>query len=108
MGRYRKNGRWRLKWNKELYDIYKDLNLVEDIKIKRLRWAGHVIRIEEERVPRKVLNGKFYNTRPVLAPITRWEDAVQRDTRELLGVRRWRRQAIHREEWRHLLKEAKA
>ena len=30
------------------------------------------------------------------------------DSKELLGVRGWRRQAIHREEWRHLLKEAKA
>ena len=49
--------------------------------------AGHVIRMEEERVPRKVLNGKFYNTRPVEAPKARWEDAVQRDTRELLGMR---------------------
>ena len=81
---------------------------MKDIKIKRLRWASHVIRIEEGRVPRKVLNGKFYNTRPVGEPKARWEDAVQRDTRELLGARGWRRQAMHREEWRHLLKEAKA
>ena len=81
---------------------------MEDIKIERLRCAGHVIRMEEGRVPRKVLNGKFYNTRPVGAPKERWEDAVQRDTRELLRARGWRRQAIHREEWRHLLEEAKA
>ena len=33
-------------------------------------------------------------------------DVVQRDTRKL-GVRGWRRQAIHREEWSHLVKEAK-
>ena len=42
------------------------------------------------------------------APKARWEDVVQRDTRELLGARGWRRQAIHRKEWRHLLKEVKA
>ena len=101
------NERWRLRWNKELFDIYKDLNLVVDIKIKRLRWAVHVITMEEGRVQRKVLNEKFYDTRPVRAPKARWEDAVQRDTREMLGARGWRRQAIHREEWRHLLKEAK-
>jgi uncharacterized Rossmann fold enzyme len=30
---------------------------VEDIKIRRLEWAGHIIRMEEERIPKKVLNG---------------------------------------------------
>jgi len=38
---------------------------VEDIKIRRLGWAGHIIRMEEERIPKKVLNGNFYATRPV-------------------------------------------
>jgi len=32
---------------------------VEDIKIRRLEWAGHIIRMEEERIPKKVLNGNF-------------------------------------------------
>ena len=36
-GPIQENGRWRLRWNKELYDI----NIVEDIKIKKLRWADH-------------------------------------------------------------------
>jgi hypothetical protein len=35
---------------------------VEDIKIRRLGWAGHIIRMEEERIPKKVLNGTFHNT----------------------------------------------
>jgi len=26
---------------------------VEDIKIRRLEWAGHIIRMEEERIPKK-------------------------------------------------------
>jgi hypothetical protein len=33
---------------------------VEDIKIRRLEWAGHIIRMEEERIPKKVLNGNFH------------------------------------------------
>ena len=32
--------------------------------------------------PTRRVNGKFYNTRPVRAPKARWEDAVQRDTRD--------------------------
>jgi hypothetical protein len=40
---------------------------VEDIKIRRLERAGHIIRMEEERIPEKVLNGK-------LQPQDQWED----------------------------------
>jgi len=41
------------RWNNELYSLYKELNIVEDIKIRRLEWAGLVIRMEEERIPKK-------------------------------------------------------
>jgi len=57
--------------NNELYSLYKGLNIVEDIKIRRLEWAGHIIRMEEERTPKKVLNGNFHTTRPVRRPRTR-------------------------------------
>jgi len=52
---------------------------VEDIKISRLEWAGHIIRMEEERIPKKVLNGNFHTTGPVGRPRTRWADVFQRD-----------------------------
>ena len=81
---------------------------MEDIKIRRLGWAGHIIRMEEERIPKKVLNGPFLYTRPVGRPRTRWADVVQRDALQLLGVRGWRRRAEKRDEWRHALREAKA
>jgi hypothetical protein len=75
---------------------------VEDIKIRRLGWEGHIERMEEERIPIKVLKGAFHNTR------TRWADVVQRDALQLLGMRRWRRRAKNRDEWRHALREARA
>jgi hypothetical protein len=46
-------GCWRPRWNNELYSLYKELNIVKDIKIRRLEWAGHIIRMEEERIPPK-------------------------------------------------------
>ena len=49
---------------------------MEDIKIRRLEWAGHIIRMEEERIPKKVLNGNFHTTRPVGRPRSRWADVV--------------------------------
>jgi hypothetical protein len=64
--------------------------------------------MEEERIAKKVLNGKFHNTRPVGRPTIRWEDGVQKDALQILGTRGWRRRAENREEWRQLLREAKA
>jgi hypothetical protein len=79
---------------------------VEDIKIRRLELAGHIMRMEEERIPKKVLNGNFHTTRPVERPRTRRADVVERDALQLLGIRGWRRRAANRDEWRHLMREA--
>jgi len=87
MGQHKKVGHWCLSWNSELYNLYNEPNIVEDIKIRRLGWAGHIIRMEEERIPKKVLNRNFYTTRPVGRPRTRWTDVVQRDALQLLGIR---------------------
>jgi hypothetical protein len=81
---------------------------VEGIKIRRLEWAGHIIRMEEERIPKKVLNRNFHTTRPLGRPRTRWVDVVQRDALQLLGIREWRRRAANRDEWRRLVRDAKA
>ena len=78
------------------------------IQISRLEWAGHIIRMEEERIPKKVLNGNFHTTRPVGRPRTRWKDVVQREALQLLGTRGWRRRAADRDEWRRIVREAKA
>jgi len=50
------------------------------MKIRRLGWAGHIIRTEEERSSKKILNGKAQNTRGVGKPRIRWEEVVWRDT----------------------------
>jgi hypothetical protein len=87
--------------------LYNVINVVKDITIRRLGWADE-IRLENERFPKKVLNGKFHNTRQVGRPRIRWEDAVQKDALQILGTRGWRRRAENMEEWRQLLREAKA
>jgi hypothetical protein len=99
---------WRPRWNNELYCLCNEPDIVEDIKIRRLVWAGHIIRTEEERIPKKVLNRNFRTKRPVGRPRTRWADVVQKDALQLLGIRGWRRGAVNRDEWRRLMREAKA
>jgi hypothetical protein len=64
--------------------------------------------MEEQRIPKKVLNGNFHIARPVGIPRTRWAYVVQRDARQLLGIRGWRSKAANRDEWRRLVREATA
>jgi hypothetical protein len=81
---------------------------VEDIKSRRVELVGHIIRMEEERIPKKFLNRNFHTTRPAGRPRTRWADVVQRDALQLLGIRGWRRRTANRDEMRRLMREAKA
>jgi len=37
----------------KIYNLYKDLNIVDDIKIRRPVWAGHIIRVEGDKIPPK-------------------------------------------------------
>jgi len=83
---------------------------VEEIKIRRLVWEDQKIRMEKERIPKKKnsFKRKLYTTRPVGRPRNRWADVVQRDAFQLLGIRGWRRKAENGDEWRRLMREAKA
>ena len=50
-------GEWRRLHNEELNDLYCSLNIVRVIKLIRMRWAGHVVRMGEERGVYRVLWG---------------------------------------------------
>ena len=49
---------WRRLDNEELHSLYRSPNIVRMIKSRRLRWVGHVSRMEEGRSAFKILTGK--------------------------------------------------
>ena len=51
-------GEWRKLHNEELCDLYSLPNIVRVVKSRRMRWAGHVVRMGEGRVMYRVLVGK--------------------------------------------------
>ena len=53
------------------------------INSRRLRWAGHVARMEEGRSVFKILTGKPTGKRPLGRPRRRWEDNIRMDLEEI-------------------------
>jgi hypothetical protein len=51
-------GEWRKLHNEEQNDLYSSLNIFWVIKLRRMRWAGHVARTGERRGVYRVLEGK--------------------------------------------------
>ena len=44
------NGAWRKRYNHELYSLFKEPDIVKFIKIRRLEWAGHVLRAISDKI----------------------------------------------------------
>jgi hypothetical protein len=105
-GAKQENGTWRKRYNHELYELFKDTNIVNYIKAKRLAWAGHLISMSNERALKKIFNTKLEGTRSVGRPKLRWEDGVVQDTR-ILGVNSWKKVALNKDDWAKLLKKAR-
>ena len=53
--------------------MYSSPNIIRSLKSRRLRWAGHVARMEQSRNAYRVLVGKPEGKRPLGRPSRRWE-----------------------------------
>ena len=76
---------WRILTNKEIYPMVKKPTITEKIRLNRLRWFGPVQRMEENRIPKKVLYMNVEATRLRGRPRNRWQDEVREDGRLVGG-----------------------
>jgi hypothetical protein len=81
-------------------------NIVKWIKGQRISWLGHLERMGEDRVPKKIFTQELEGTRRRGRPRKRWKEEVERDLQEL-GLRRWRELVADRKNGRTLLDRPK-
>ena len=75
------------------------------IKSRRLRWGGHVARMEEVRSAFKILKG--IPTGPLGRPRYRWEDNIRMDPKEIgINMRNWVDSGHDRDYWGALVNAA--
>ena len=97
-------GEWRRLHNEELSDLYSSPNIVRVIKSRRMRWAGYVVRMGEEKGVYRVLLGKPEGRRPLGRPRRRWVDNIRMDLQEVgCGYMDWIGLAQDRDRWRTLV-----
>ena len=97
-------GEWRKLRNEELSDLYSLPSIVRVVKSRRMRWAGHVARMGEDRGVHRVLVGKPEGKRPLGRPRRRWEDNIKMDLQEVgEGCGDWMELAQNRDGWRSLV-----
>jgi hypothetical protein len=67
--------------------MYRKLNIITAIKVRRLEWAGHLVRMSDGRAAKKVFLGKLDGRIKAGRPELRWLDRLENDLKSM-GVRR--------------------
>jgi hypothetical protein len=101
------NGEWKSRTNIELEEISKGENILKWIKRQRISWLGHLERMEEDRMPKKIFKQQLEGTRRRGTPRKRWKEQEEGDI-QALGVRRWRKIVTDRKKWKDIVQQAKA
>jgi hypothetical protein len=100
------DGFWRIRMNYELNELIGNADIVIVIKSRRIAWLGHVMRIDDKRTAKRILQWKPIGTRTRGRPRKRWIAGTEEDL-QIMGVRRCRKQCEERAEWKKITEKAK-
>jgi hypothetical protein len=79
---------------------------VRFIKIRRIAWLGHVMRMDEKRTPKRILEWKPIGRIIRGRPRKRWIEDIEDDI-QIMGIRKWRKLCEERVEWKRNTEKAK-
>jgi len=80
---------------------------VKWIKGQRISWLGHLERMEEDRMHKKIFAEELEGTRRRGRPRRRWKEEVERGL-QVMGVRRWRELVADRKNRMDIVRQVKA
>jgi hypothetical protein len=97
---------WRIRNNMEIDKLTEGAEIVRYIKAHRIKWLGHIQRMDRARPTGKLLDWRPMGSRPVGRPRQRWQEDVMEDLKKL-KVKNWKKTAKGRRTWRDLVEKAK-
>ena len=89
------NGIWKIKSNKELDELIKHRNVINYVKVQRFSWFGHMNRMPETSVVKRIHKWKPFTGRQAGMPKSRWEDDVRNDLKKM-KLMKWAEQVQDR------------
>jgi len=97
---------WRIRNNMESDKLIEGADVVRFIKAQRIKWLGHIQRMDQARPTRKLLDWKPMGNRPVGRPRQRWQEDVVKDLKKL-KVKNWKEAAKDRRTGENCLRRRK-
>jgi hypothetical protein len=95
------DGSWRTRMKYELNELIGNADVVKFIKCGRIAWLCHVMRMDDKRTSKRILQWKPIGTRTRGRPRKRWIAGIGKDL-QIMGVRRWRKQCEERVKWKKI------
>jgi len=89
-----------------LDEFIKHRNIINYVKTQRLSWFGHINRMPETSIVKKIHKWKPFTGRPVGRPKSRWEDDVRNDLKKMKPIN-WTEQVQDRLKLRGIVEKAK-
>ena len=98
-------GEWRRRYNRELYELYQDVDVVRKAKTRRLHWLGHIERMDNNAPAKRIFESQPPGSRRQGRPNLRFKDQAIADARAL-GVENWKQRAQDRKGWKAAVSQA--
>ena len=97
------NENWRKRYNKELIELFGDLDILSFVRVSRLEWIGHVNRMDSKS---KVFNNNPQESRLSGRQKNRWWNCVQTHVNKC-KIKKWKKRSKDRADSEKSIKEVK-
>ncbi|KAJ8918173.1 hypothetical protein NQ315_014039 [Exocentrus adspersus] len=96
---------WIRRTNEEIKNLYGEASIGSVIRAQRLRWLGHIERMNNVRIPKLLMERTIGGKRRRGRPKARWKAEVEKDLQQQ-PIRKWKKKAKDRMKWRRMVHKA--